>query len=30
MELEALSGRGITFISTKYLPRKLKEKDWID
>lgn len=30
LELEALSARGISFISDEYLPRKLKDKDWID
>jgi DNA topoisomerase-6 subunit A len=29
-ELEALSRRGISFITEEYLPRKLKEKDWIE
>ena len=29
LELEALSARGITFISKEYLPRKLKERDWV-
>ena len=28
-ELEALSRRGISFITEEYLPTKLKEKDWI-
>jgi DNA topoisomerase-6 subunit A len=28
-ELEALSRRGISFITEEYLPGKLKEKDWI-
>jgi DNA topoisomerase-6 subunit A len=28
-ELEALSRRGISFITEEYLPSKLKEKDWI-
>jgi len=28
-ELEALSRRGISFITEEYLPRKLKEKDWL-
>jgi DNA topoisomerase-6 subunit A len=28
-ELEALSGRGVTFISDEYLPRKLKQQDWL-
>jgi len=29
-ELEALAARGITFISEKYLPERLKEQDWLD
>jgi DNA topoisomerase-6 subunit A len=29
LEIEALSRKGITFISDEYLPRKLKEKDWL-
>ncbi len=29
-EIQALSARGITFISEKYLPEKIKNKDWID
>jgi DNA topoisomerase-6 subunit A len=28
-ELEALSRRGISFITEEYLPAKLREKDWI-
>jgi DNA topoisomerase-6 subunit A len=28
-ELEALSRRGISFITDEYLPRKLEEKDWL-
>jgi DNA topoisomerase-6 subunit A len=28
-ELEALSRRGISFITEEYLPRKLEEKDWL-
>jgi DNA topoisomerase-6 subunit A len=28
-ELEALSRRGISFITETYLPAKLKEKDWL-
>ncbi len=28
-ELEALSRRGISFITEEYLPRKLKDKDWL-
>lgn len=30
LELEALSAKGITFASDEYLPRKLKEKDFLD
>jgi DNA topoisomerase-6 subunit A len=29
-ELEALSRRGVSFITEEYLPRKLKEKDWLE
>lgn len=29
-EIQALSARGISFISEKYLPEKLKNKDWIE
>ncbi len=29
-ELEALSRRGISFITEEYLPGKLKEKDWLE
>ena len=29
-EIQALSARGITFISEKYLPEKIKNKDFID
>ena len=29
-EIQALSARGISFISTKYLPEKIKEKNFID
>src|SRR5512143_656877 len=28
-ELEALTRRGISFITEEYLPRKLREKDWL-
>ncbi len=28
-ELEALSRRGISFITEEYLPRKLKDRDWL-
>ncbi len=30
VEIQALSSRGISFISDKYLPEKIKNKDWID
>jgi DNA topoisomerase-6 subunit A len=30
VELAALTSRGITFISDRYIPEKLKNKDWID
>ena len=29
-EIQALSARGITFISEKFLPEKIKKQDWID
>ncbi|MDY0000654.1 MAG: DNA topoisomerase IV subunit A [Polyangia bacterium] len=29
LEIEALSRKGITFISEEYLPRKLAERDWL-
>ena len=29
-EIQALSARGISFISDKYLPEKIKNQDWID
>ena len=29
-EIQALSSKSISFISESYLPRKLKEKDWLD
>jgi DNA topoisomerase-6 subunit A len=29
-ELEALSRRGISFITEEYLPRKLKDRDWLE
>ncbi len=29
-EIQALSARGISFISDKYLPEKIKSQDWID
>ncbi len=30
LELEALSSKGISFISEEYLPKKLRQKDWLD
>lgn len=30
LELEALSAKGISFITEEYLPRKLRERDWLD
>jgi DNA topoisomerase-6 subunit A len=30
LEIQALSARGITFISDVYLPEKIRNKDWID
>ena len=30
VELAALSSKGITFISDKYIPDKIKNKDWLD
>jgi DNA topoisomerase VI subunit A len=29
LEIEALSNRGISFISEEYLPRKLRDRDWL-
>jgi DNA topoisomerase-6 subunit A len=29
-ELEALSRRGISFITEEYLPKKLRERDWLE
>ena len=29
-ELEALSRRGISFITEEYLPRKMKDRDWLE
>ena len=29
-ELEALSRRGISFITEEYLPKKLKDRDWLE
>lgn len=30
VEIQALSSKGITFISDKYLPEKIKKQDWLD
>ena len=30
LEIEALSNRGISFITEEYLPRKLKDRDWLE
>jgi DNA topoisomerase-6 subunit A len=30
LELEALSAKHISYSTEEYLPRKLKEKDWLD
>ena len=30
VEIQALSSRGITFISDTYLPEKIRKKDFID
>ncbi len=30
VEIQSLSSRGISFISEKYLPEKIKNQDWID
>jgi len=30
VEIQSLSSRGISFISEKYLPEKIKNKDWIE
>lgn len=30
LELEALSSRGISFITEEYLPKKLKDRDWLE
>ena len=29
-ELDALANKDFQYLTNKYLPRKLKEKDWID
>ena len=30
VEIQSLSSKGISFISEKYLPEKIKDKDWIE
>jgi DNA topoisomerase VI subunit A len=30
VEIQALSARGITFITEKYLPEKIAKKRWLD
>ena len=30
VEIQSLSSKGIRFISEKYLPEKIKNKEWID
>ncbi len=30
IELAALTSKGISFISDKYLPEKIRKKDWLD
>lgn len=30
LELEALSRKGISFISEEYLPKKIRDRDWLD
>ena len=30
VEIQALSSKGITFISERYLPEKIKKKEWLD
>jgi len=30
MEIEALSKKGISFVTEEYIPRKLRDKDWLD
>jgi DNA topoisomerase-6 subunit A len=29
MEIEALSKKGISFITEEYIPKKLRDKDWL-
>ena len=30
MEIEALSNKGISFVTEEYIPRKLRDKDWLE
>ncbi len=30
LEIEALSSRGISFITEEYQPRKLRDRDWLE
>jgi DNA topoisomerase-6 subunit A len=30
MEIEALSNKGISFVTEEYVPKKLRDRDWID
>ena len=30
LELEALSAKGISFISEEYLPKKLRDRAWLE
>jgi DNA topoisomerase-6 subunit A len=30
MEIEALSNKGLSFVTEEYIPRKLREKDWLE
>ena len=30
VEIQSLSSKGISFISEKYLPEKIKNKEWLD
>jgi DNA topoisomerase-6 subunit A len=30
MEIEALSNKGISFVTDEYIPRKLRDKDFLE
>jgi DNA topoisomerase VI subunit A len=30
VEIQSLSSKGISFISERYLPEKIKKQDWLD